>query len=462
VCGAHLTDENKKFGSTRYAFLKRGRRGTRRTYSYPESRKLLIIVCDLLAIICKYPILRNLRKGASKSIISAGGLKAESMRGVLGTAVAVTFSLSFTRPFGSAVDYSASSIPACFVVSRLQGHIVDTVSGGNQRVIVVGDIHGAADGLLEVLHTTNITASADSCEWRKDKSSDADGTLLVQMGDVVDRGPNTMKAYLCLEHLQRTAPNGSRVVRLLGNHELWWLEGSFHNRNEISDTKEVTTAVVNKMKNSIQEGEIRGAFAHRVKGLPLLFVHAGLRPAMTSLILRNIESRGVTSNSDSSSMHQRLVDYINNKVLQVLSQCLDTSGTSESSPTGPKKCRFGDPLFAAGPERGDQRNIGGPFWTDYSVLEAVGKELLVENSNTTLTPFVQIVGHTIHRGKVKHSSLLGSVCVDAGMYIGGRAFLEITPDARFISYEKSLKDATQSGPSSNWMRRDISSAVCDV
>ena len=41
--------------------------------------------------------------------------------------------------------------------------------------------------------------------------------------------------YVCM-YVQATAPAGSIVVRLLGNHELWWLEGSVHMRNEEADT----------------------------------------------------------------------------------------------------------------------------------------------------------------------------------------------------------------------------------
>jgi hypothetical protein len=234
---------------------------------------------------------------------------------------------------------------------------------------------------------------------------------------------------------------------------------------------------VKRMKAGILKGDIRGAFAHRVRGLPLLFVHAGLRPAMTSLIIKSIEkSTGATIQVNSTDSHQRLVDYINNKVANVLALCPDTS---PANMTNLKRCKFGDWLFMAGPERGDRGNIGGPFWTDYSVLEGVDKDILAHDEvplKAPLTPFVQIVGHSIHRGKVKYSSLLGSICVDAGMYIGGRAFLEITPDARFISYEKGLGQGQGQGQGQSvgtgtgtgtgtglhqWARRDISSEVCD-
>jgi len=82
-----------------------------------------------------------------------------------------------------------------------------------QRVIVIGDVHGASSGFLALLHKSNITISLESCEWR---SQQREGTLLVQVGDIVDRGPGALQAWTCLEHLQRTAPVGSNVIRLIG------------------------------------------------------------------------------------------------------------------------------------------------------------------------------------------------------------------------------------------------------
>lgn len=35
---------------------------------------------------------------------------------------------------------------------------------------------------------------------------------------VCDRGPGATEAWVCLEALQRTAPEGSDVIRLVGNH----------------------------------------------------------------------------------------------------------------------------------------------------------------------------------------------------------------------------------------------------
>jgi hypothetical protein len=129
---------------------------------------------------------------------------------------------------------SASDIPlAC----RLKDH-VRTVSvdqdGSAQaehqysHVISVGDVHGSLDGLLEVLYHANVTSARGVCEW----NPLSENTLVVQLGDIVDRGEQALEAWLCMDKLQtENVPAGSRVVRLAGNHELWWLEGRFHHRN---------------------------------------------------------------------------------------------------------------------------------------------------------------------------------------------------------------------------------------
>ena len=68
----------------------------------------------------------------------------------------------------------------------------------------------------------------------------------------------------------------------------------------------------------------------------------------------------------------------------------------------------------------------------------------------------QVVGHTIHKGKIVPTRRLGAVGVDAGLYLGGRAFLEISPDARFYGWEKKPGKGV-----GGWARRDLTAQVCD-
>ena len=99
--------------------------------------------------------------------------------------------------------------PACSMFNSC----VENSCGFRQRTVVIGDVHGTAFGLFELLYEANITSSIEHCEW---KNQPAEGTLLVQVGDIVDRGHQAFQAWVCLEHLQSTAPAGSSVVRLIG------------------------------------------------------------------------------------------------------------------------------------------------------------------------------------------------------------------------------------------------------
>ena len=374
----------------------------------------------------------------------------------------------------SATNFSIPDVIPCLTISKLKGpyRLTDLPK---QRIVAIGDIHGDYDGLLEILFTANITESISSCIWRNQigelndssvgsNKEEYTGTLVVQTGDVVDRGPNTLLCFGCLESLQKTAPRGSKVVRLLGNHDILWLEGEFWMRNQDTDTPSVRSAVVKRMKKGILNGDIKGSFSHRIQGVPLLFVHAGLRSGMieyiTQIIVRGSSDLPISLasfNLKSYNSHDIIGRFINDIVIQTIMKCQDsiddTSHSVNSSTITSKTCKFSHPIFEAGPDRGGV-GIGGPFWTDYSIL--FNNE---ESSSLPVTQFIQIVGHTIHRGKITYSKFMGSICIDAGMYIGGRAFLEISPNSRFRAYEKQLINS-KSVDANNWLITDITETVC--
>lgn len=58
-------------------------------------------------------------------------------------------------------------------------------------------------------------------------------------------------------------------------------------------------------------------------------------------------------------------------------------------------------------------------------------------------------------GLVRGTSDLGAVCVDAGMYAGARAFLEISPNGHFIAHERR-------GPPNitPWKVTDLTAKLC--
>lgn len=82
-----------------------------------------------------------------------------------------------------------------------------------ERVVAVGDIHGAFDQFVAILRAAGLIDNRNRWIGRR--------AILVQTGDVLDRGPDSRKAIDLLRRLERDAQRaGGRVVALLGNHEL--------------------------------------------------------------------------------------------------------------------------------------------------------------------------------------------------------------------------------------------------
>ncbi len=80
------------------------------------------------------------------------------------------------------------------------------------RIVAIGDIHGDNDAWLAIARAAGLIDAKG--HWAGGQ------TVLVQLGDVVDRGPDSLKTIRHLMKLQREAPrSGGRVVVLVGNHE---------------------------------------------------------------------------------------------------------------------------------------------------------------------------------------------------------------------------------------------------
>jgi hypothetical protein len=340
--------------------------------------------------------------------------------------------LIFCQLVKSIENFSISEIPICNPISRLQGK--KEIVNDEKKITVIGDIHGDYDGFLEILFHSNITISNKSCEWKKNDI----GILLIQTGDIVDRGAKTVDVINCLEYLQSNAINyNSKVIRLIGNHELWWLTGLFHMRNKATDTPENINSVVHQTIQGIRNGNILGSYSHFSHGVPILFSHAGLRPDMLNLIKKHIDDTYNISNNNNNNIDQ-LSSYINN-ILNY--SCSEINLESSSS----SKCVFTDPIFEAGKERGGN-GIGGSYWTDFQILSQAAKNSIIP------LDFIQIVGHTMLKGKIKTSINMEVICVDAAMYLGGRAYLTID-NGRFYSYEKF---------NNKWIITDLTSVQCEA
>ncbi len=85
-------------------------------------------------------------------------------------------------------------------------------AGESGRIVAIGDVHGSFVGLGGILEEANVIDS--SGRWI------GGSTILIQQGDLLDRGLQLQEVMDLLMKLQREAPKtGGEVICLLGNHE---------------------------------------------------------------------------------------------------------------------------------------------------------------------------------------------------------------------------------------------------
>lgn len=91
-------------------------------------------------------------------------------------------------------------------------------------LFVLGDVHGAYDDVVLLLAKAGlakVTGSEDApvVEWT------GDAAVLVQVGDLIDKGPKSLPTINLFRSLETAAAaSGGRVIVLAGNHELAFLD----------------------------------------------------------------------------------------------------------------------------------------------------------------------------------------------------------------------------------------------
>ena len=86
------------------------------------------------------------------------------------------------------------------------------------KLIAIGDLHGDYDAYIEVMRETGLIDQKD--RWS------GGNAILVQTGDIADRGPNSRQIITHIRELQKAAPRqGGKVITLIGNHEAMNMTG---------------------------------------------------------------------------------------------------------------------------------------------------------------------------------------------------------------------------------------------
>eukprot|EP01084_Bolivina_argentea_P242540 406837_1 len=145
-------------------------------------------------------------------------------------------------------------------------------------IIAIGDLHGDLDQTYKLLQLSGILNK--SKEWI------ANDTILIQTGDIVDRGSQSIQIYLLLMELRKVAQkHNSLVLQILGNHEFLNLNGNYQFVNKLEFIKYGLWYKLWNMNNKI------GYFLRHTPVLRIigntLFVHAGLTPEILQLFEEN-------------------------------------------------------------------------------------------------------------------------------------------------------------------------------
>jgi hypothetical protein len=96
--------------------------------------------------------------------------------------------------------------------------ILPADSASPTRIVAIGDVHGAYDAFAKILRESQLIN--DKNQWS------GGNAILVQTGDILDRGPDSKKVLDLLMALEKEASKQKgKVVPLLGNHEVMNLIG---------------------------------------------------------------------------------------------------------------------------------------------------------------------------------------------------------------------------------------------
>lgn len=212
---------------------------------------------------------------------------------------------------------------------------------GVERVVAIGDVHGACPELVAVLQEAGLIDS--------DRIWSGGTTHLVMLGDVVDRGPQSREALTLIMRIQAEAEKaGGQVHFVLGNHEVMNLVGnlSYTSPEELAayardeDPKVRKHALkrtvqsslarngdLRKMRQVFEKRHPRGYFGHwqafSPKGLygrwlldqqivvvvnDVVFIHGGLAPMLLNLAPDEINSVAMGQLRRFVAAQQRLME----------------------------------------------------------------------------------------------------------------------------------------------------------
>jgi calcineurin-like phosphoesterase family protein len=155
------------------------------------------------------------------------------------------------RATGDASPCKAACISRLVIVLLLllAGFATASTPAPLDAVIAIGDVHGDFDDFTALLQHIGLIDKQN--HWAGGK------TTLVQVGDLLDRGPKPREVMDLLMALEKEAPQvGGRAVSLLGNHEMM---------NIMGDLRYVTTENYASFADAKSEDRRRSAYKDYVQ-----------------------------------------------------------------------------------------------------------------------------------------------------------------------------------------------------
>ncbi len=270
--------------------------------------------------------------------------------------------------------------------------------------MVLGDLHGSLDAFRAILTRAGLL---EDDSWRGGRA------ILVQTGDVVDRGPDSIATYEFLAGIQVRARKGKgKVVRLLGNHEVALLEGYF----DLADFPE-PEKLAERIRQDVLDGRVQAAFAHA----GWLFTHAGVHYNLLQQLRAEMQGSGETPRRFTP---RRLAAHLNGRFRAAVTAA-----------------DYSDPIFAVGLARGGDDATGGIFWADYD------EELMAPARAPRIH---QVFGHTpegYEGARFRQTSDGRRINIDIGIaedYGGNLGYLEIRGREAIAHYLTEGGDETES------------------
>jgi hypothetical protein len=130
----------------------------------------------------------------------------------------VAKSETFVGKIRTALGIASVLAGGCMTTQTLAAPADSSTISKVEKIVVVGDIHGAHSAFVELLQATDLIDSAQN--WS------GGNTHLVSLGDILDRGAESRKSMDLLMKLQvQSARAGGQVHVVAGNHELMNLTG---------------------------------------------------------------------------------------------------------------------------------------------------------------------------------------------------------------------------------------------